>query len=357
MKAQVISLLVLAIIAPSLLAADPPKFRLAYVEAYKFWSYDEHYQAFQKALADLGWADRVEYPPELHFNWQGDKTRYRERAREILARKDFDLLISLGTETTLVILEENREFKRPVLGMSISNPLGAGIIPGPDDSGSPYFTTVNFGELPGPYMFILFHSLVGFRSLGLMYHDSPAGRSYTYLKDAREVARDRGFKLVEYNRLSQEESLEECRTGVRYLLDQGVEAIFIPNINCFDTSTNCLKPLYRMIYERGVATFASEDFDQVRLYALMGLYFSDPASLGRFQAGQAAAILSGTPPGQVPMITNFNSRLLLNLAAAESLKKHGRLNLKIGPEVLALSDRLHLTLPGLDRPCPAPSHE
>jgi len=373
--ALISALTILAALSGAGSAAGQVPFRLAYVEAEPYWSYDEHFDEFKKALEALGWGGRVSYPPELHFSWGERTADYPGRARSLLAREDCDLILSFGTEASRVLLAENKKYGRRILGLSISNPQGAGLIDSPEDSGSPHFSTISFGEVPGPYMFVLFHHLVKFKKLGLMYQNSRSGRAYAYLDDARQAARDRGFELVEHSAVGPRESPEDCLAAVEDLIGRGVDAIFIPNIQCFgamppkraggdgDRPTMSgpvrdgqtppspyipekLVPIYEKIYQSRVATFAAEDEAQVRLFALMGLLFSDPESLGALQAEQAVRILSGEEPGSLPMVAPFRCQFLLNLAAAE------RLGLSFGPEVVSLSDRLYLTLPGLE-PTPA----
>lgn len=319
-------------------------FRLAYVQAYPYWSYTQAFEYVREYLQQAGWGDRVAFPEELHFSWgTGDESKEAQRrlAREILARDDYDLILSFGTTATRILLEEN-DRRRPIVGLSISDPLGSKLIVSPTDSGADYFTTVTYDERPGRYMFILFHELMKFKSLGIMYHDDEDSRVYSYLDDAREVARDRGFKLIEYSRIGPGEPLADCFEATRTLIDQGAEALFLPNTTCFDAKKNDLRPLFEYIYQRKTPTFASEDRNLVRRFALMGLFFSDVAPLASFQGDQIIQILSGRSPGEVGMVAPFHSRIMVNLAAAE------RLGLKLDMGLLVLSDELYLSLPGLD---------
>ncbi len=319
-------------------------FRLAYVQAYPYWSYTQSFEYVRAYLQRAGWGDRATFPEALHFTWgtgeESDES-YRQQARAILARDDYDLILSFGTTATRVLLEEN-DRRRPIVGLSISDPLGSKLIVSPTDSGAEYFTTVTYDERPGRYMFILFHELMKFKSLGIMYHDDEDSRIYSYLDDAREVARDRGFKLIEYSRIGPGETLADCFEATRTLIDQGAEALFLPNTTCFDSKKNDLRPLFEYIYQRKTPTFASEDRNLVRQFALMGLFFSDVEPLARFQVDQIIQILSGRSPGEVGMVAPFRSRVMVNLAAAE------RLGLKLDMGLLVLSDELYLSLPGLD---------
>ncbi len=337
-----LALLLLMWAAPAW-AAPEKVFRLAVVQANPYWSYSQTLEYVREYLREAGWGERTSFPDELHFVWGGGGESgedHRQKAREILDRDDCDLILSFGTTATRALLAEN-ENGRPIVGLAISNPLAAGFIAGTEHSGSERFTTVTYKEQPGRYMFILFHELMKFKSMGFMYHDGEDARQYTYLEEAREVARERGFELVEHNGLGAEEALEDCARAARELMDRGAEALFIPNIRCFDSKTDDLRPIFEDIYERKILTFASEDREMVRDFALAGLIFSDVASQARFQADQIIQILSGRSPGQVDMLMPFNSRIMLNLAAAE------RLGLKLSIKMLTICDEIYMTLPGL----------
>ena len=41
----------------------------------------------------------------------------------------------------------------------------------------------------------LFHEIVGFRKLGLVYEDSPSGRSYAAVDAVRQIAMEKGFSV------------------------------------------------------------------------------------------------------------------------------------------------------------------
>ncbi|MDR0355060.1 MAG: hypothetical protein LBJ64_04920 [Deltaproteobacteria bacterium] len=330
-------------------AANPPEraSRLAYVEAYPYWSYSDTLDHLRAYLDRVGWGERATFPPELHFSFsEGEEEDYddfRRQAREILARDDYDLLLTFGTTATRIMLEENAVLRRPMIGLSISDPLGAGLIVSADDSGAEHFTTVVFDEPHGGNLFFLFHELMKFGSLGIMYRDDPDGRAYTYLEEAREVARDRGFKLVEYANIGAGEPLEDCLAAVRTLIGQGVDAIFLPNISCFDPNQNDLKELFDLIYRNKKMTFVADDRALVRQFAMAGLVFSDVKLLADFQGRQIVNILSGESPGEQNMAAPFQSKIMLNMAAAN------RLGQRLDLGILALSDELYLSLPGLDK--------
>lgn len=309
--------------SPAVFAATPPAkvFRIAYLETGPYWSFSQALQHIRDGLRERGWEEKVEFPEDLYFSlgWGSeDQKLYRQKVHTILQRKDFDLLICMGLDATRTVLAEN-DGRIPIVGVEISRPLSNGIVKSPTDSGAINFTTA-LNQESGRFMFLVFHQLVGFRRLGIMYHDSPVGRSYGYVDDARETGRDVGFEVVEYNRLGVEEPFADCLAGLKDLHDRGADAIFIPNLNCFDLSEVDPTPFYRFAEEKKLPTFAADDREQVRHFALMGMNQYDPAVTGKFHAQQIIDILSGKKkPGELAMTAPYNYRVFLNLETAEKV--------------------------------------
>lgn len=312
-------------------------FRVAYLETGPYWSYDLMLEKIRAGLARHGWDKAVTFPAELRFSlgW-GEENRagYRGRVREIFRRDDIDLLLSFGTEATQAALAENTG-AFPIVGASISNPLAAGIVRSATDSGAPNFTTF-LNTDAGPYMFIVFHQLVKFKKLGLMYNNTEVGKIYAYVRDAQEVGRERGFTVIEHDRLSAAETVEECVEGVKDLLARGAEALFIPSLNCVDLQSVDPTPIYDLLDAGRIPTFAADDRDQVKHFATMGLLVFDDDAVGLFQARQIILSLMGARPGDLSMIMPHNYRLIINL---ESAVRNG---IDLSSNVLITTDELYL---------------
>ena len=79
--------------------------------------------------------------------------------------------------------------------VSASNPVQSGIVKSAEDSGLDHvFAKVD----PERYIrqLRLFHSLVGFKRLGIVYDDTPEGKSYAGLEDVYTVAGEKGFEVL-----------------------------------------------------------------------------------------------------------------------------------------------------------------
>ena len=170
------------------------KIRIGYLEAGPYWIYEATFKAFKKSLQEKGWGDRVEFPGDAHFSpgW-GDEhvAEYKERARELMEREDIDFIVSMGTAATTAILKVNNG-KKPILAMGVADPITSGFIKNIHDSGIDNFT---IRVVPNRWkiMFEIFYDVVHFKKLGIMYVNTESGRAYGNVKDAREVAKEKGF--------------------------------------------------------------------------------------------------------------------------------------------------------------------
>jgi ABC-type uncharacterized transport system substrate-binding protein len=343
-----LSLAALVLSAPTL-AAAPLKgtpenpYRLAIVSSQNLWAYERLENLLIEAINNLGWEDRLVMPPELKSTWDNyGVDDYPKLAQQLLERNDYDLILSFGTVTTKTLLAQNTQ-GRNILGLGISNPVTAGIVKQEAFSGIPNFTTVVFPYSPGQSMFIIFHNMLKFKKLGILYTDSEVGRANAFLPEARDVARERGFQLVEYSQVDRKETYESCLDGLNYLLAQEIDSLYLPSLTCFNSRSNDLKEFYQLIYDHNVIPMTSEDREQIRNYAMVGFSFDESrSSVAEFHVNQIIEILNGKSPGEVNMITEFNTEFLLNLAAAE------KLGIDLDLEFLRASDCLYLELYGLN---------
>jgi ABC-type uncharacterized transport system substrate-binding protein len=243
------------------------------------------------------------------------KPTYEPRVLNIFADNNFDLLLSFGTEASQTVVKVNPG-AAPVVAVSITNPIAAKVVPGPNDSGAPNLTTA-LNRDSGAIMFSVFHRLLQFKFLGILYNNTESGKLYAYLDDAREVGRETGFTVLEYNELSFDERVDECLRGVRELTARGAEAIFISNLKCVDLQSVDPTPIYEFLEQQRIPTLAAEDREQVKNFAVIGMLPFDEDEMAGFHARQIISILSGARPGDLPMVMPFNFRLLVNLEAAQ----------------------------------------
>jgi ABC-type uncharacterized transport system substrate-binding protein len=296
-------------------------YRIGYIEGGPFLSFAETLKHTKAALAKRGWQEKIELPPDASFSAGGGDNRaaLEKHGRELLNRKDIDLILAAGTDATQAMLAVNNG-RIPIVGMSVSDPMLSGMVLSPEDSGVDNFT-VYFEPDAYARLFRIFHMAVGFQRLGLVYSLSQNSKIYSNVEEAHKIARERGFEVVEYGRISVAETEEECMEGLRWLVDQGIDAFYIPSISCFDYTLNpeSSRKLLAFLMEKKIPSFAREGTVGVRSGALLGLSTLDLSDEGEFLANMIISILQGAKPRSIPMMMTTPPSLSLNMYTAQEI--------------------------------------
>lgn len=330
-------LLILSVI-PSTARAQGAIKRIGYLEAGPFWLYDRTWEAFRAELSKKT-EGRSEFPINAKFSpgWEPENMKnLPEKAAQLLQREDLDLVVGMGTAAVKALLKANTG-QTPILGMGMADPIAAGVIASAKDSGVDNFTC-RITQNRWSAMFRVFYDVIRFKKLGIMYTDTPEGRVYAALDDARAIASELEFSLVEYGDLSSAESVEECSVGLEELRALGMDAFFIGPLNCFDIEGSGLSILLNKLRQWKVATFARDGSEYVKAGALMGYSTWDFKPIGKFLAAQSHAIFAGRSPRELSMLDRSEPSIALNLATAKAI------DFDFPFDVLLVADELHETM-------------
>lgn len=322
------------------------KWRIGYLEGGPYIQYQQTLRATALSLAKLGWIAPIEIPdfadPEdtgemwkflaakvksdfLEFvenahassNWD-DKLR-AETAKKVQDRLggkgDLDLMIAMGTWAGQDLA--NDKHHTPVEVMSTSNPLDAKIIKSLDDSGLDH---LHARIDPDRYkrQVRLFHDIVGFTRLGIVYEDTVAGRSYAAVDDVELVAKERGFAItpcatqldVPDSNLANK-NLQAChdklapQADALYLTENGgMRADRMPSL---------LAP----IFKHKIPTFSQAGSDDVRYGVLLSIAQAGFKYVGEYHAKVIGQILNGAQPRKLSMIFEDPPKIAINLKTSE----------------------------------------
>lgn len=316
----------------------------AYFEAGPYWEFSLLQKEITKALQQRGVGQYIVFPNEFHISpgWNAPDSVYRAEARKLMDNPAIDVIISMGTEATKALLLENNG-KTPIMSVDVADPAGAGIVDPVTGKGAANLT-IRYTKNKWFKVFALFHEALPFRRLGIMYHDSPEGLSYSNVREAREVARERGFNLVEYPFLDKAESIESCTKGVNRLMQQGIDAFYISALNCFDWTQADPQKIFDILNAEKIKTFARDGSVHVSKGALMGLSTLDYVPLGKFYADHMAAKLGLLPPNTQLEEAAYTPKIALNLVAAQKMGMDLPLVLLISADEL-----FDATLAGVDK--------
>jgi len=323
---------------------DGSPWRLGYMEGGQYPDYQMILKVILEGLQNRGWLE-VDLPEEhmdheQFWHWLGDNVQsdYLEFVKDayyapgdfedelrskvkaevierLASKQDIDLMLALGTWAGQDLA--NNEHSVPVVVASSSDPLGSGIVKSVEDSG---FDHVHAKVEPERYerQLRLFHDIVPFQKLGVVYEDSPEGRTYAAMDAVEKVAGELGFEVVTceapFTNVSQEEveqGVIDCYTK----LAPQVDAAYITVHRGVNPET--LPKLLAPLYDKKVPTFSMLGSSEVQQGALMSIAQAGFRYVGQFHADVIARILNGAKARSLNQRWQDPPKIALNIKVAE----------------------------------------
>ncbi|AGW14646.1 ABC transporter substrate-binding protein [Megalodesulfovibrio gigas] len=338
---------------PSLLAmapakkADGSRFRLGYFEGGPYAHYPATLKATVQGLVELGWCQPLEFPPvqdledarsiwaflaanarseyiefvaDAFYGGDWNESIPRETVKQdvlgrLTQKHDLDLIFAMGTWAGQDLA--NAAHTTPTLVMSASDPVGAKIIPSADDSGLDH---LNARVDPTRYQrqVRLFHDIIGFKKLGLVYEDTVAGRSYAALDDVTLVAQERGIVLVTCTA-----ELESVNSGQAARNLKACHEELAPKVDAVYLTENAGMQLHRLpvilepLNKARIPTFSQSGSEEVRHGVLLSIAQAGFRYVGEFHARTIVQVLRGASPRSLPQRFEEPPKIAINLKAAE----------------------------------------
>lgn len=341
------------------------KWRIGYLEGGPYVNYQGSLKSTAQSLMSMGWIEKADIPKSSDLEdtkalwaWLSDtarsqylefvkngywssewrKDKRNQDAAQIKERMNttpnIDLFIAMGTwagQDLVSILE-----KTPVIVMSCSDPVKAKIVKSEKDSGK---ENVHAWCDPtrGERRLRLFHDILGFKRLGVIYEDTEEGRIYANLSSIMQISEERGFKVIECEALETGLSLEKCRDNAFFCIGKMVtqiDAMVISDHRGLHPKyfPEVIDPLLR----NGVPVFtAVRGPTLVSRGVLMGIAREDYQPLGDFYAKTIAGVFNGSKPRDLTQIYKEPLKLAINLEAAKTL------GYDIPPNVKTIADILY----------------
>ena len=305
--------------------------RFAYFEKGPYYEFD----SIMSSLKEFSKNDNYDmsFPKNFYFSpgWDTSDETVRSIAAGLMERDDIDIILAMGSSAASALLEVNNG-KTPVVVMGATNPFDVGIVTMDGQMAADNFTILVTDNRDKGLK--LFHLTQDFNSLGVMYHDTKEGRSNADLNTCQEVARERGFALVEYGELDKAESIESCREGLESLINAGVDAFYVSATTCFDWKNGDPKSLIYMATKAKVMTFTMNGNSPVRLGVFMGVSFQKPEEVALFHYSQISAIVGGSVPGELPIEGALHPEIMLNFETAQTIGRDFDHDLLIASDII-----------------------
>jgi putative ABC transport system substrate-binding protein len=286
---------------------------------------DENLQGVVEGLREEGYLNGLNLRLKI-FNANMDRTRAAEAA-EKLQHQGAKLLITVGTVPTLVALGVTQGSGMPLVYSSVGAPNAIGLEWQP--KAKPRFTGTS-SEVPVAQQLEMFQlARPGLKYVGILLCTATSVAVATGTA-AEEAAREMGLKVVKATVTDERPELLE--QALNHLLNRGVQGLFLPTDPVLASPKN-LKVICKHMLEAQVPVmvpFGSE----VPSGALLS-YHADFAEVGRQSGRQAARILGGANPAEVPPEIPKVKRLTLNLKVAQLL------GLPLSRHLLSRAHELH----------------
>jgi ABC-type uncharacterized transport system substrate-binding protein len=323
------------------------KWRIAYYEGGPYIDYQLIFAETIKALMKMGWieeeslptlegeetaglwrwlasnakSDYLEFLKDGHYSAQWEDDQRLRTAKQVLQRLkhkgDVDLMIAMGTWAGKDLANDGHRANTMVV--SASDAVGAGIIKSVEDSGFD-----NLHAYVDPYRYQrqvrVFHDMIGFKKLGVVYEDTVDGRSYAAIDMVEKVANERGFSIERCHAVSdiadvdkREKAYLECfeklskRSDAIYVtVHGGVSARSIPMIVDMATSQR-------------IPTFSQSGSEEVKSGILACLSQAGFKYVGQFHAETFAKVFNGAKPNYLDQVFEEPKKIAINLKTAVAI--------------------------------------
>ena len=231
--------------------------------------------------------------------------------KRLTEKNDIDLIIAMGTWAGQDMVKLNVPV--PTIVLSVSDPVGSGVIKSPEDSGH---DNLNARVYPGRYLeqVRLFHDIIPFTRLGLIYENTPEGRTYAAIDDVRAAAKQLGFKVITCEAPFAGASIGETekKAIVCYeKLAKEADAIYVTTHRA--TGDGGIKKISSLFRNAKIPSFSMLGAEEVEAGILMSMAQADYSYIGLFHAETIARVFNGAKPRQLTQIWADPKKIVLNL--------------------------------------------
>lgn len=284
--------------------ADDKKWVIGVTQIVSHAALDADEKGFEAGLASAGFKEGVNVT-YIRQNAQGDMGKAQAIAHQFADQK-VDLIHSIATPTTQAVAKVHQTI--PVVFSSITDPVGAGIVPKDSSPGKKTGTNLTgvsdqwpVGLQMQTYAKVVPHA----KKWGTIYNPAESN-SVTHVRVMREEAKKLGLTLVEAKVASSKEVTQAATSLVGK-----VDAIVITSDN---TAVADFEAIVKVCNQNKIPLFAG-DLDSVARGAVAA-YGLDYYLVGYSAGKKAALILKGSKPGDIPWGTVEKFSLVINEKAA-----------------------------------------
>lgn len=343
------------------------KWRIGYYEGGPYINYPANLKTIAAGLAELGWMSPVDFPkmddagdskvvwdhlvrnvksPYIEFaedgywsaQWSKEKrTTIKHQVIEHLnGKQHIDFMIAMGTWAGQDL--SNNQHATPTMAVSVSDPVRSGMSATAKDSGIDHFHAKC-----DPTRYIrqlrLFHRLVKFNTMGVVYDNTVEGRTYAAYDDIMKVAKERNFKVrlceasfSDIDRKTSTDQVIQCHDD----LAKEVDAVFVTVHRGIDSSR--MGELTAPFLENKIPTWSQRGSKEVKKGVLFSISRGGFKAVGRFHAEVMAQVFNGRKPRRINQLFEDPKLIAVNTYTAE------RIDFNIPKSILKVADEIYETI-------------
>lgn len=301
MKKLFAMLLVLALSLTACAMAEETKTaKVGIIQMADNGAFTDMREGYLDRMAELGYELDVDYQ-----NAQGDMSTLQQICQEIID-SGVDYVVTIATPPTQAFL--NMDSDLPLFFISVSNPIGAGVITDMEHPDKNATGTSN--AIPVDEMFKLSDQLTpGCKTYGVLYCTSEIN-SVTTANDAKAYMDANGLQYVEQTVTNS----AEVQQAVEALITAGVDAIFVPNDSVVQTAMSVLAELAR---DAKIPVYGSSAV-MVNDGAFATISIGD-RDIGAITADMSDQFLQGKAIEDIPSIVVDQFTMVINQVTANAI--------------------------------------
>ncbi len=343
------------------------KWRIGYYESGSYINYPVNLRTIVAGLAELGWMDPVTIPkikdqtltkPVWDYlvshtrsafiqfvddgYWSaGLDSEKRERVKEeviqrLNQKKDIDFMIAMGTWAGQDLANDRHHV--PTMAVSVSDPVRSGISASAEDSGLDH---IHAKCDPNRYIrqLRLFHRLFDFKTMGVVYENSVAGRTYAAIDDINQVAAERGFSVVACQAPFSDVALKASTDRIIQCheeLAQKVDAVFVTVHRGMDAKR--MPEIVAPFRAHKIPTWSQRGPEEVKKGILFSISRGGFKAAGRFHAEVMARVFNGEKPRRIPQVFEDPKLIAVNTKVAQMI------GFKIPGSIMRIADEVYETI-------------
>ena len=297
---------VLLVFAWSATVIAAESYRISVSQFVEHPALDAVLKGFQDYLAGEGIAATY----KIH-NAQANMATAGQIGTQIMGEQP-DLILAIATPTAQAVAQAFKKAPHmqatPFLFTAITDPLKAGLV---NDLQHPGGNTTGVSDLLPleEHLGMVLRFYPNLKNLGVLYNAGEANSKAT-VQGIRAIGQKRGFEVIDATVSKSSDVYQATKSLVGR-----VDAVFVPTDN---TVVSALESAVKVCTEAQLALFCA-DVDSVKRGAVAAMGF-DYYKHGRQTGAMAQRIFEGANPGDMPVETQKDLELHLNLVSARQMK-------------------------------------